>query len=67
MTTRPAAIARCLTATIAALGLLLTAACSSSEPPVPATPGTDVPPATSAPSDVLSSYYSQKLEGSGLA
>ena len=61
MTTRPAAIARALTATTAVLGLLLTAACSSSEPPVPTTAGTDVPPATSAPTDLLAGYYAQQL------
>ena len=61
MTTPLAAIARALTATTAVLGLLLTAGCSSSEPPVPTTGATDVPPATAAPSDALGSYYSQKL------
>jgi pimeloyl-ACP methyl ester carboxylesterase len=64
MTTRPAAITRALTATIAGLGLLLTAGCSSSEPPVPTTSATDVPPATAAPSGALDPYYSQKLSWS---
>jgi pimeloyl-ACP methyl ester carboxylesterase len=63
MTTRPAAITRALAAMAAVLGLLLTAGCAdSSEQPVPATRGTDVPPATAAPSDALGSYYAQKLE-----
>jgi hypothetical protein len=64
MTTRPAAITRALTATTAALGLLLTAACSSTEPPVPPTTASDVPPATVAPSGALDTYYSQQLDWS---
>ncbi|GAA2165058.1 alpha/beta hydrolase family protein [Humibacillus xanthopallidus] len=61
MTTPLAAIARALTATTAVLGLLLTAGCSSSEPPVPTAGATGVPPATAAPSAGLDGYYSQKL------
>ncbi len=61
MTPRPAAITRALTATTAALGLLLMAACSSTEPPVPTTTASDVPPATAAPSGALDAYYSQQL------
>ena len=61
MTPRPAAITRVLTATTAALGLLLTAACSSTEPPVPTTTASDLPPVTAAPSGALDAYYSQQL------
>jgi pimeloyl-ACP methyl ester carboxylesterase len=61
MTTPLAAIARALTATTAALGLLLTAGCSSSEAPVPTTGATGVPPVTAAPSAALDGYYTQKL------
>jgi pimeloyl-ACP methyl ester carboxylesterase len=61
MTTPLAAMARALAATTAVLGLLLTAGCSSSEPPVPASRPTDVPPATAAPSSALDSYYTQQL------
>ncbi|MCU1536135.1 MAG: tripeptidyl-peptidase [Humibacillus sp.] len=63
MTTRSAAVARGLLATTAALGLVLTAACSSapSVAPVAPTAASGAPPASAPPTAALSGYYDQKL------
>ncbi|MBC9822396.1 alpha/beta hydrolase [Terrabacter sp. MAHUQ-38] len=63
MTTRPAAIARALTATLAMTALVLaTAACTTSEPPVAPASKTGLPPVTAPPTQALAPYYAQKLE-----
>lgn len=55
---RPAAAALAvLLGAVVALG-----ACSTSEPPTPPAAGTDVPPATAAPTAALARYYGQKLD-----
>ncbi|GAB3062701.1 alpha/beta hydrolase [Intrasporangium mesophilum] len=63
MTTRPAAIARALTATAAAVALVLgAAACDDSEPPVAAPTRSGLPAATVAPAADLAPYYTQHLD-----
>jgi pimeloyl-ACP methyl ester carboxylesterase len=63
MTTRPAAIARALTATVATTALVLAAAaCTTSEPPVAPATKTGLPAVTAAPTQALAPYYTQKLE-----
>ena len=62
MTTRPAAIARALTATVATTALVLAAAaCTESEPPVAAATKQGLPAATAPPTQALAPYYAQKL------
>src|SRR5690348_6012940 len=63
MTSRPAAISRALPAVAAVAALVLAAAaCTTGEPPVAATSKTGLPAATAAPTQALSSYYSQRLD-----